>query len=183
MTRQVLFVHGAGGGAYAEDEKLVESLREKLGSGYTVRYPMMPNEADPDYSVWKHAISRELALMGDDAILVGHSIGGSVIIKVLADGDVGQSIAGVFLVAAPFWHDHEVWRWKEVALPKDAADLLPRRTPVFLYHGRADEVVPFSHVEMYARALPRAIVRRLDDRNHQLNDDLTELAEDISRLR
>jgi pimeloyl-ACP methyl ester carboxylesterase len=105
-----------------------------------------------------------------------------VVIKVLADGDLKQSIAGVFLIATPFWHDHEVWRWKEVELPKDAAALLRIEVPVFLYHGRADEVVPFSHLEMYAKALPRAIVRPLESRNHQLNDDLTEVAHDIRNL-
>ena len=29
------------------DNKLVESLRRELGRGYEVRYPIMPNEADP----------------------------------------------------------------------------------------------------------------------------------------
>jgi pimeloyl-ACP methyl ester carboxylesterase len=88
----------------------------------------------------------------------------------------------VFLLAAPFWHDDEFWRWKEVELPDDAAARIPDGVPVFLYHGRQDEVVPFSHVEMYARALPQATVRRLDGRNHQLDDDLTEVARDIMLL-
>ena len=182
MTKQVLFVHGAGGGAYAEDSKLAASLRDKLGPGYTVRYPMMPNEADPDYEVWKRRICQEVVLMGDNAVVVGHSIGASVLLRLLADEDLEQSLAGVFLVATPFWHDDEVWRWKEVELPKDASALLPVGLPVFLYHGRSDEVVPFSHVEMYAQALPGALVRRLDDRNHQLNEDLTEVAQDIRSL-
>jgi uncharacterized protein len=182
MAKHVLFVHGAGDGAYADDSKLVASLKEKLGPGYLVRYPMMPNEADPDYRSWKQSIFEELALMGDNAILVGHSIGASVVIKLLADGGLRQSVAGIFLVAAPFWHNHEVWHWEDVELPKDASALLPSGIPVFFYHGRADEVVPFAHVEMYAKLLPGAIVRRLDGRNHQLNDDLTEVAHDITHL-
>lgn len=183
MARQVLFVHGGGAGAHAEDSKLVASLDEKLGPSYRVRYPMMPREADPDYMAWKQRICEELAVMGDDAILVGHSIGASVAIKLLAGRDRERSVAGVFLIAAPFWHDHEFWRWEEVRLPGDVAATLPSAMPIFLYHGRADEVVPFAHVEMYAEALPRAIVRRLHGRNHQLNDDLTEVASDISQLR
>ena len=120
--------------------------------------------------------------MDDGAVLVGHSIGASVVIKLLTDGDLERSLAGVFLVSTPFWYDHEVWRWKDVELPSDAAARLPRGVPVFLYHGRADEVVPFSHVGMYAKALPKAVVRRLGVSNHQLNNDLTEVARDISRL-
>jgi uncharacterized protein len=180
--KQVLFVHGAGEGAHAEDAKLVASLREQLGSGYEVRYPALPNESEPDYATWKNCIADELTIVGDNALLVGHSIGASVLIKFLADGGFKQSIAGAFLVATPFWHDHEVWRWKEAELPQDVADRLPRGVPVFLYHGREDEIVPFSHLAMYAKALPQATVRALGGRNHQINDDLTEVADDIKRV-
>lgn len=183
VARQVLFVHGGGGGAYAEDAKLAANLSEKLGPGYIVRYPMLPNEVDPEYKVWKRRIAEELAVMGEGAILVGHSIGASVVIRVFADADWKASVAGVFLIAAPFWYDHEFWRWDDVKLPKDTSAMLPARMPMFLYHGRADEVVPFTHVEMYAQMLPQAIVRPLEGRNHQLNDDLTEVAEDIRQLR
>jgi uncharacterized protein len=182
MANQVLFVHGGGGGAFEDDSKLVTSLRSKLGAEYVVRYPKMPNEEDPDYEVWKDAIAGELAAMGTGAILIGHSIGASVAIRAVVDGSIEPSLAGVFLLATPFWHDHEVWHWKEVELPKNAAERIPDGMPVFLYHGRQDEVVPFSHVEMYAQALPQATVRRLDGRNHQLNDDLTEVAQDILLL-
>src|SRR5690606_16023853 len=48
MRRQVLFIQGAGQGTYAEwDNKLVDSLVKALGRDYEVRYPRMPNEADP----------------------------------------------------------------------------------------------------------------------------------------
>ncbi len=181
--KQVLFIHGAGEGAHAEDARLAASLGEKLGSDYAVRYPKMPREDDPEYAVWKRSIGAELASMGDDAVLVGHSIGGSVLIRILTDGNLAGRVAALFLVSAPFWHDDEVWHWKEVELPRGAAELLPRDMPMFLYHGRDDEVVPFSHIGMYAQAFPRAIVRALDGRNHQLNEDLTEVAADITGLK
>jgi len=183
MANQVLFVHGGGGGAYEADAKLAASLRARLGAEYVVRYPEMPNEEEPDYETWKDIITREVADMGSGAILVGHSIGASVIIRVVVDGGIEQSLAGVFLLAAPFWYDHDFWCWKDVELPGNAAERIPGDLPVFLYHGRQDESVPFSHVEMYARALPRATVRPLDGRNHQLDDDLTEVAREIMLLR
>jgi uncharacterized protein len=181
MTRQVLFVHGAGEGAHACDAKLAMSLREKLGPGYVLHYPMMPDEANPDYGAWTRCIGEEVARLGNDVVLVGHSIGASVLIRFLTAGALRQSVAGVFLIAAPFWHDHEVWRWMEAELPADAADMLPSAVPVFLYHGREDEIVPFSHLELYTKTFPRAIVRALDGRDHQLNDDLMEVADDIRR--
>jgi predicted alpha/beta hydrolase family esterase len=182
MANPVLFVHGGGGGSYEADATLVASLRSHLGADYVVRYPRMPNEEDPDYEVWKNVIADELAAMGSGAILVGHSIGGSAIIRAVVDG-IGGSLAGVFLLAAPFWYDHEFWRWDQVKLPPYAAERIPKGVPVFLYHSRQDESIPFAHAEMYARALPQATVRPLDGRNHQLDDDLTEVAREIVRLR
>jgi predicted alpha/beta hydrolase family esterase len=183
MARQVLFIHGGGGGAYEADARLAASLRDALGAGYVVRYPQMPDEEEPSYETWKSIIAGEVDAMGSGAVLVGHSIGASVVIRAVVDGDVGHSLAGVFLVAAPFWYDHDFWCWPEVELPTDAAGRIPDGLPVFLYHGRQDEAIPVSHVEMYARALPQATVRRLDGRDHQLNDDLAEVAQDIMRLR
>ena len=182
MRKQVLFVQGGSEGAYTADLKLAASLREKLGPGFNVRYPMMPDEDDPAYRVWKQRILEELAAMGDGAILVGHSIGASVLIKVLTEEKLEQSVRAVFLVSAPFWYDDDFWRWDEVRLPKDASSRLPKDTPVYLYHGRADQSVPFAHAEMYAEALPQVILRPLDNRDHQLNDDLTEVADEIIKL-
>ena len=182
MAKQVLFVQGGAEGAYKDDARLAESLRSNLGPNYQVRYPAMPNEVDPDYQSWKRSILRGVQEMGEGAILVGHSIGASILIRMLADRVPRPSIAGVFLIAGPFWHDHEFWRWDEVALPDDAADHYPRDVPLFLYHGDEDEVVPVSHLDMYAKALPDAVVRRLPGRNHQLNGDMTEVARDIASL-
>jgi uncharacterized protein len=113
---------------------------------------------------------------------VGHSIGASVIAKFLAESTPRPALSGVFLVATPFWHDHEVWKWAEAELPRDVSAKLPD-VPIFLYHGRDDETVPLGHVDMYAKAIPRAVVRRLPGRNHQLNDDLSDVARDIKQLR
>jgi uncharacterized protein len=182
MTKQVLFVQGGSEGAHDADLKLVESLREKLGPSFNVRYPVMPNEDDPAYRVWKQRILEELAAMGDGAILVGHSIGGSVLIKLLTEEDLKQSVRALFLVSAPFWYDDDFWRWDEVRLSKGASSRLTKDTPVYLYHGRADQSVPFAHAEMYAEALPQVILRPLDGRDHQLNDDLSEVANEIAQL-
>jgi uncharacterized protein len=182
MASQVLFIHGGGGSAYEADAALVENLRRELGPSYQVRYPEMPNEKNPDYNAWKHIILEEARDMGERAILVGHSIGASVLIKVLTERGAKPAIAGAFLVSGPYWHDHEFWRWDEVALSANAGDHYPPGVPLFLYHGADDEFVPVSHLDMYAKALPQAVVRRLAGRNHQLNDDMTEVARDIAGL-
>ena len=180
--RTVIFIQGAGESAYREDAKLAEDLGRQLGPGYRIRFPAMPDEADADYETWAKTILEEIAIAGDGAILVGHSVGGSVAIKLVTERPPKQSVAGLFLIAAPFWHDHEFWHWKEAQLPPDASARLPDGMPLFLYHGREDNTVPFSHLEMYAATFPRAIAHRLAERDHQLNGDLSEVAGAIKHL-
>jgi hypothetical protein len=51
-----------------------------------------------------------------------------------------------------------------------------------LYHGDKDDIAPIAHVALYADAIPRARVRRLANRDHQLNNNLAEVASDIREL-
>lgn len=182
MSIQILFIQGGSEGAYLADAILVESLRRNLGPGFEVLYPAMPNEDEPDYALWKHAILEHLEAMTPGACLVGHSIGASVLIKLLTETRPPRMITGIFLLAAPFWHDHHFWRWDEVALPPDAARRYPNEIALSMYHGEDDESVPVSHLRMFAHVLPQGAFRELPGRDHQLNNDLADVAQDIKRL-
>jgi predicted alpha/beta hydrolase family esterase len=177
----VLFVHGAGGEAYEVDGNLVRSLRETLASDFEVRYPKMPGGEAPGYGAWSDRISRELSASNGEVILVGHSLGGSILLKHLSEERVDKPIAGVFLIATPYWGTVD-WEVAEFELREDFPAALPEDVPIFLYHSRDDEVVPFAHLALYAGRLPRATVREFEDRGHQLGDDLSEVTEDIARL-
>ena len=181
MKRQVLFVHGAGQGAHEADEKLAVSLGDALGTSYEVRSPKMPDEDSPEDAAWKDRISEELAATDGEVVLVGHSAGAFVLLKYLSEEAVEGPIAGLFLVAAPYVGTGG-WEIDGYALQKDFASRLPERLPVFLYHGREDEVVPFEHLALYAEMLPRATVREFDGRGHQFDEDLSEVALDIKGL-
>jgi uncharacterized protein len=181
MTKHVLFIHGAGTGAYEEDKKLAASLTKSLGTGYEVHFPAMEDEENAPYKQWTQQIEKELAAMQGSVILVGHSVGASVIIKWISETDVRTPIAGVFLTATPFWGGNG-WRYEgyqELALSEGFADKLPKGLPTFLYHCRDDETVPFDHLALYAQVLPQATIRELDVGGHQLNNDLSEVARDI----
>jgi predicted alpha/beta hydrolase family esterase len=81
MKKYVLFIHGAGQGAYEEDGLLVASLQNALGPAYEVRYPKMPLDDSAEYADWKAPIAAALATLDDEVNLVGHSVGGSVLLK------------------------------------------------------------------------------------------------------
>ncbi|CAN5178647.1 alpha/beta fold hydrolase [soil metagenome] len=178
--RQVLFIHGGGGEAYEADGKLVSSLRDALGSGFEVRYPEMDGAA-PEYGAWSARISHELSTVDGEVILVGHSLGASILLKHLFEERVNNPIAGVFLIATPYWGAMD-WEVAEFELQEGFAASLPQDTPMFLYHSRDDEIVSFTHLARYAGRLPQATIREFDGRGHQFNDDLSEVADDIGRL-
>jgi len=180
--RQILFVQGGGEGVHDQwDDKLVDSLRRELGPTYEIRYPVMPNEADPKYSVWKRALGTELAALESGAIVIGHSVGGTILIHALAESASPADLRAIFLISAPFVGPGG-WETDDIEARPDLAERLPRDVPVLIYHGRDDDDVPFAHVELYARLLPRAQVHRLAGRDHQLNNQLSEVATDIRRL-
>jgi len=179
---QVLFVQGAGEGTHEQwDSKLVRSLERELGPDYSVQYPRMPHEADPRYAVWKGALLSEFEMLESSAVLIGHSIGGTVLMHVLAEQHFRITPAALFLIAAPFIGDGG-WHSDDIRPRTDLAERLPTGMPIFLYHGTADDTVPFAHMQLYANALPDATVRVLAQRDHQLNDDLSEVALDIRSI-
>lgn len=181
MKKHVLFIHGAGEGAFEADGLLVASLRRALGPDYDVRYPHIPEDSEA-YADWKAPIRQELATLDTAVILVGHSVGASVLVKYLSDEQLDTPISALFLLATPYWGADDFWKWDEARLSADVAAKLAGVPHIFLYHSRDDEVVPFAHLAMYAAQLPQATLCELDGRGHQFGNDLTEVAEDIRRI-
>jgi len=138
----------------------------------------MPRPAQPQYWTWAGRID-ELIAGTRRPVLVGHSFGASVLLKYLSETVRRPALAGLFLVATPFWGPE----FPEFALPSDFGVRLWGVSPLYLYHSRDDPEIPFEHLERYARALPHAIVRALDGRGHEFNQpQFPELAADIRRL-
>lgn len=182
MPRQILFVQGGGEAVHDTwDDKLVGSLERELGHGYAVRYPRMPREADPNYSVWKAALLSELDELEDGAVLIGHSVGGAVLLHVLAEERLKFSPGALLLIAAPFIGEGG-WTGGDINPCTDLAERLPAGMPVFFYHGTEDTIVPLAHVHLHAKAVPQATIRVLSHRDHQLNNDLGEVARDIQPI-
>jgi predicted alpha/beta hydrolase family esterase len=181
-TKQVLFVQGGGEGTHDDwDDKLVASLARELGPGYLIRYPRMPDEAEPSYAAWKPALVEEIAGLDDGAIVVGHSIGGTVVINVLAELPIAHKLSAVLLIAAPFVGEGG-WPSDDVTPMDNAGARLLPATPIYLFQGSDDDTTPAVHLDLYARAIPQAHVRRLEGRDHQLNNDMAEVAEEIRAL-
>lgn len=182
MSRDILFIQGAGADTHDDwDNRLVESLKLALGQRYWVHYPRMPNEDEPSYDPWKDAIAGNIDRLGDGLIVVAHSVGAMILVNAMASGPTNYALNGLFFIAAPFIGEGG-WTSQEITTRKNLGARLPAGVPIFLYHGEADETVPVDHADLYAKAIPHAKVRRLKGRDHQLNNDMREVAHDILSL-
>jgi predicted alpha/beta hydrolase family esterase len=177
-ARQILFIQGGGEGAHDEwDAKLVKSLSRELGSGYDVRYPRMPEESDPSYARWSAAIRREMADLDEGAVVVGHSVGATILVNALAE-QPPTGLGAIVLIAAPFVGKGG-WPSDEFEPASDLGARLPPGVQVHVFHGLQDETAPPSHAGLYALAIPQAQVRQLPGRDHQLNNNLSEVADAV----
>ena len=182
MMKEVLFVHSAGPQGHHEgSDYLVRYLIDALGPGYRVWLPEMPDPENPHYVDWKVRLRRELLSIDDELILIGHSLGASVLLKYLSEEKLQHHIAGLFLIGAVYWGKKD-WDVKEYVLKRNFSSKLPPIRKIYLYHSRDDEVVPVSHVRYFADELPEATVREFDYRGHLFGRGLPELVDDIKGL-
>ncbi|MBD3616221.1 MAG: alpha/beta hydrolase [Gracilimonas sp.] len=181
MSKLIIFIQGGGAGGYDADARLVDSLQTALGETYEVRYPQMfSDETQPDFG-WPHQIGKEISGIKGKVILAGHSLGASMVLKFLSEHEIREQIDSIFLIATPFWSGDEDWI-KGLKLQVNFEDHLPKEVPIFFYHCRDDEEVPFEHLSIYSQKLPWATFREIPSGGHQFNNDLTLVAKDIKSL-
>jgi pimeloyl-ACP methyl ester carboxylesterase len=116
--------------------------------------------------------------LDDGAIVAGHSVGATILVNALAEQPPGRGLRAIVLIAAPFVGAGG-WPGDEFELTSDLGARLPPGVRVYVFHGLQDETAPPSHAGLYALAIPRAQVRQLPGRDHQVNNDLSEVAEAV----
>lgn len=182
IKKEIFFIHSAG----PQDEGqgstgLIQSLEKLLGSNYVLHHPLMPAPENPRYMEWKMSLQSTLPVGGNKVAIIGHSFGGSVLVKYLSEGLCQVPIAGLFLVAAPYWGARG-WMMEEFKFKKDFVSKLPEMDRVFVYHSCNDQWVPFSHGETYSKKLPGAVMRKLTGDDHEFETGLEVLVKDIRNL-
>jgi hypothetical protein len=180
---RILLVHSSGPQGPGEgSEPFVARLRDQLGPDFEVSFPIMPRPEDPHYQPWSDRIGQILSEADDPLIVVGHSLGGSVVLKHLAETGQSEPIAGLVLVETPLWGRDQEWE-REWALPEGWPGAETALPPTFLFHSHDDEEIPFAHLGLYAELLPNASVHPLDGTGHLLDrGDLSEIVETIRGL-
>ena len=201
MTKQVVIIHGGTTfTTYRDYIKYLETrelsldrirpaldwkatIGTDLGKNYDVIAPKMPNNTNAKYKEWKIWFERITHLLGDEVILVGHSLGGVFLAKFLSESNLPAKIKAVFLVAAPFDDsDIEDEDLTEFKLPKSLANISSQASKIYLLHSKDDPVVPFSHLEKYSQALPGAKKVIFKNNGHFRQPTFPEIAKLINSL-
>ncbi len=154
-------------------------LRKALGEDYEVILPIMPNRSNAQFNEWKIWFEKLIPFLRDGVVLIGHSLGGIFLSKYLSENQFPKKIKAVFLVSAVYDKDEEGYGAASFSLP----DQLNLQTDkIYLYHSKDDQVVSFSALEQYKKALPKAQTRIFKDKGHFNQSEFPELAQDIKVL-
>lgn len=167
---RLLFLHGAGG--FIEDRAIADGLGSVLGAD--VDMPEFP-DADMSFEGWARPIRGLLEGLGSQDIVVAHSFGASVLVRVLAE-KVLAAPSRATLLAMPDWSP-EGWDVAEYAMGS------PPETALTLHHCLDDEVVPFEHLRLTASTLPSARTYVYPSGGHQFAGRVEDIAATILQAR
>jgi uncharacterized protein len=160
-----------------------ESFARKLGKGFQVIQPKMPNPSNARYAEWEIWFRKIVPFIKSGAVLVGHSLGGIFLAKYLATHAFPKKIKATILIAAPFDRKSMDESLGDFTLPASLKRFARQAGRVFIYHSADDPVVPVEHAEKYHRALPAATFRLFRHKAHFNQPTFPELVSEIRSLR
>ena len=158
----IVFLHGAGIGAgdLSPDRYPLVRRLQALGPA---QVPLIEGD-------WLGRIGELLAPLGPEDEVIGHSHGGAMALKWIAERDPGKRLARFVGCAMPMWGEPD-WEYEELCLPRDTTGAFDGIGEVWLLQARDDEIVDPGHVALYAARLPGARLRRLPAGGHDLEDE------------
>jgi predicted alpha/beta hydrolase family esterase len=173
----VLFAHSAGpqGEPGEGSFDFVQWLRRELGDGWEVRFPIVEEPDAPAYPRWEKLLKKEFARCPDGVFLVGHSIGGSMLLKYLSEHRVAARISALVSVCAPWWGP-EGWDVEDFVLAPDFSTRLPDIPEIHFFHAERDPVVSSSHLAQYEKRVPGLKAHSLPRKDHAFAGGLPEVA-------
>jgi uncharacterized protein len=180
MNKQIFFAHSGGpqGKPGRGSYDFVHRLREEFEPEYTIHDPVIEDPDAPTYEMWQEMFDREFPKLTNPVLLIGHSLGGSTLLKYLSEVACELQIAGLFLAAPPFWGKGG-WEAEDFALGKDFPKKLPAIPEIHIYHCLKDPVVPVEHADFYQKLIPTASIHKLNGNDHAFSEGLPVLVEQI----
>lgn len=156
-----------------------ETLQERLGDGYQILLPSMPNKTNAKYNEWKLWFDNISQLFSDDCILVGHSLGGIFLAKYLSENSFPRKIRATILIAAPY-DDESEEDLTDFKITNLSDMFTSQAGKIIVYYGSNDPVIPTTEAQKYRDQLPDAEFNELLAPDHFVRTEFPEL---VDRLR
>ncbi len=176
LKTNVIIIHGAGPKHYRSLEDgsgdWQANLPFALGEDFKVTAPQMPSPKNPSYEEWKILLDKNLAKVRGDILFVGHSLGGSFLLKYISEERIPHKILGLFLVAVPF----NTIKGFEAPASYSKFWSLPN---VFLYHSTDDVEVPYAYSIMYQDRLHARLKTYTDCGHYFKRSEFRDIALDV----
>lgn len=153
----VFIFHGTGG--YPE-ENWFPWLKEELEKlGYKVTIPQFPTPENQTLEAWFEVFDKYREQINSDTILVGHSLGGSFLLRVLES--LNEPIKAAFLVAAPIGIPPIVnWSGDEpfTGHPFDWEKIKENSKSFYIYHSDNDPYVGLENGKQLSKNLETELI-------------------------
>ncbi|MDV6263250.1 alpha/beta fold hydrolase [Rhodococcoides yunnanense] len=174
MVGRLLFVHGAGG--FVDDAELARGLAQTLE--LELRMPELSDSA-MGFEDWAEPIRQHLNQLGPEDVVVSHSFGASILVRVLAERG-REHPRRAALLAMPDWTSRG-WDVTDYAFTESESEPEPE-TDLTLFHCRDDDVVPVSHLALNSATFPSATVVAFPTGGHQFDGMIDAVAAEIRRF-
>ncbi|MFN3188148.1 MAG: alpha/beta hydrolase [Candidatus Paceibacteria bacterium] len=164
-----------------EKKRWRDELKEMTAESHEFIFLQMPNKLNAKYIAWSIWFEKLLPFIRDGAVLIGHSLGGSFLLRYLSEHALPVSIRHLHLVApaiddldcpglGQFSTDLKTWS----GFKSDIKEL-------HLWHSEDDAIVPIHHSERFLEVCPSATFHRFTDRFHFIGDSFPELLAEINK--
>jgi len=200
MRQQVVIIHG--GETFDTYEEYISALRksriqperlrfkkgwketitEKLGENFDVLLPQMPNKTSAHFEEWKIWFEKVIPFIKDDALLIGHSLGGIFLAKYLSENNISKKIKATIIVSAPFDDEKTGRSLADFKLSSSLTKFADQGGKIYLIQSKDDPEVPFENIEKYKKSLPEAETMIFGKRGHFLQEDFPEIIKLIKSL-
>jgi len=167
---------------YLEKQNWRDSLQTDLGETFKVVRLQMPNKINAKYEEWKIYFHRYLEILGDDIVLLGHSLGATFLVKFLAEETLKNRISRVILVAAPFGEKKTRPSLGDFIFESSTNfEAINSDLKITLFASDNDKLITNDDVEKYRNVIKNLEVKTLPDRGHFSQNEFPELISCIEK--
>lgn len=175
--KHVLFVHSAG--VQSEDSgsnPLINYLKQHTAD-IEWHTPSFPRDKGQVYNNWVEVLQQALSgiPVEDELVIIGHSFGGSVVMKYLTENKDAHHISKVILIGSPYWGCDEQFDDPQNELTGDAENRIDAAIELYHIQSVDDDRVDFSHQACWHNKFPKLHVIKKAEGKHEFHDGIEEL--------